>query len=158
MVEVIHKFIETDYYDELCIKYDISEIVIPSYIKNKKEFIDNQIHNNYAILLIIKEPHNIGIWMNYEIGMRFYWIESCIQEKTYNNYYNMKIIEIDKKVNDYVLVFHIEQWNYIKLLYFWNWIKLINRNGIEKIKENSNDKNKHKYDIQFLDDLYWRYE
>ena len=118
MVEFIQQFVETDYYNELCIKYDISEIVVPSYIKNKKEFIDNQIHNNYAILLIIKEPHNIGIWMNYEIGMRFYWIESCILEKTYNNYYNMKIIEIDKKVNDYVLVFHIEQWNYIKLLYF----------------------------------------
>lgn len=157
-MEVIQQLTSINHYDNLCIKYDISEIVIPKYVKNKDEFIENQIHNNQSILLIIKQPHNIGIWLNYDIGMRFYWVESYIQENMHEYYYKMKILEIENRDDSCNTIYNIKSWNYIKLLYFWDWITLIGRNGINEINEDETDVNKHKYDLYFLDDLYWRYE
>ena len=157
-MEVFQQFTSINHYDELCTKYDISEIVTPNYVKNKEEFIENKIHNHQSILLVIKEPHNVGIWLNYDIGMRFYWIESYIQENMHKNYYNMKILEIEELDGCYNTIYNLKSWNYIKLLYFWDWITLIGNNGINEIKEDDNDKNKYKYDLCFLDDLYWRNE
>lgn len=157
-MEVIQQFTRINHYDNLCIKYDISEIVVPKYVKNKEEFIENQIHNNQSILLVIKQPHNIGIWLNYDIGMRFYWVESYIQENMHEYYYKMKILEIENRDDSCNTIYNIKSWNYIKLLYFWDWITLIGRNGINEINEDETDVNKHKYDLYFLDDLYWRYE
>lgn len=143
-----------DVYDTLCIKYDISEIIVPDYLENiedKKNFIDYNINNEYSILVIIKEPIHLGIWMNYDIGMRFSWINISIMDKDYNNYNKMKIIEIESNN-----IIDINKWSFIKLLSFWKWIKKTDRHGIEYIQNKELYKNE--IDYKFLEDLDWRDE
>ena len=75
---ILNTLIIPDFYDHICTKYDISEINLPNYVSDKSYFIDSHLHNPYSIIVIIKDPINVGIWMNYEIAMRFYWINSFI--------------------------------------------------------------------------------
>ena len=150
---ILNTMIRPDFYDHICTKYDISEINLPNYVSDKSYFIDSHLHNPYSIIVIIKDPINVGIWMNYEIAMRFYWINSFIIENMYEEFYKMKVIIITKE--QYSDIFNIDKWSLFKLSTFWDWIKKTNRKGIEKIENNNDSLYKRNFDITFLKDLIW---